>query len=80
MTLSIKSDRADRLARELSALTGESITDVVVESLEARLATERSRRRTRSLADLGERFRSLPVLDGRTPDEAIGYDKHGLPK
>ena len=80
MALSIKSDRADRLARELSALTGESITDVVVESLEARLAMERSRRRTRSLADLGERFRALPVLDGRTMDEVIGFDKNGLPE
>lgn len=80
MALSIKSDRADRLARELSALTGHSITDVVVESLEARLVLERSRGRTRSLADLGERFRSLPVLDGRTPDEVIGFDKNGLPE
>ncbi len=29
MALSIKSDEADRLARELSALTGETLTDTV---------------------------------------------------
>ncbi len=80
MTLNIKSDRADRLASELSALTGDSITDVVVESLEARLAIERSRRRKRSLDDLGERFRLLPVLDGRSPEEVIGSDINGLPE
>ena len=34
MVLSIKSQRADKLARELAALTGESITDVVVRSEE----------------------------------------------
>ena len=37
MVLSIKSERADQLARDLAALTGESITDAVVASLEARL-------------------------------------------
>ena len=80
MTLNINSDRADRLASELSALTGDSVTDVVVESLEGRLAVERRRRRKRSLDALGERFRLLPVLDGRSPDEVIGFDINGLPE
>ncbi len=78
MALSIKSDLADRLARELATLTGESITDAVVAALEARLKLER-RRRPVGLDDIVERFRALPVLDERTPEEIIGYDKHGLP-
>lgn len=80
MALSIKSDRADRLARELADLTGESLTDAVINSLEQRLAEERrARRRRRSIDDLVERFHLLPVLDHRSADEIIGYDEHGLP-
>lgn len=79
MALSIKSDRADRLARDLASLTGESITDAVVASLEARLDVERRRRRDFGLNDIVERFRQLPVLDEREPDDIVGYDEHGLP-
>ncbi len=79
MVLSIKSDRADQLARDLAALTGESITDAVVASLEARLEIERRHRRALSLGDIVERFGRLPVLDPRDPDAIIGYDEHGLP-
>lgn len=43
MVLSIKSEKSDRLARDLAELTGESITDAVVASLEVRLELERSR-------------------------------------
>jgi antitoxin VapB len=79
MALSIKSERADQLARDLAALTGESITDAVVASLEARLEVERRRRRALGLGDIVERFRRLPELDERDPDDIIGYDEHGLP-
>jgi antitoxin VapB len=79
MALSIKSERADQLARDLAALTGESLTDAVVASLEARLEVERLRRRTLGLGDIVERFRRLPELDGRNPDDIIGYDEHGMP-
>ncbi|MCB0994967.1 MAG: type II toxin-antitoxin system VapB family antitoxin [Acidimicrobiales bacterium] len=79
MVLSIKSERADQLARDLAALTGESITDAVVASLEARLEFERRRRRAVTLDDIVERFGRLPVLDERTPDDILGYDEHGLP-
>lgn len=79
MALSIKSERADQLARDLAALTGESITDAVVASLEARLEVERRRRRSLGLGDIVERFRQLPELDQRDPDDILGYDQHGLP-
>ena len=81
MALSIKNDRADQLARELSELTGESLTDAVVHSLELRLAEERlARRRRRSIDDLVERFGQLPVLDPRSADEILGSDEDGLPR
>ena len=79
MVLSIKSVQADQLARELAELTGETITEAVVTSLEARLALERLRQRERSLQDIVERFKQLPVLDERRTDDIVGYDEYGLP-
>lgn len=79
MVLSIKSERADRLARELAQLTGESITEAVVASLEHRLEGERLRRRPPDLSDILERFAGLPVLDERSSDEILGFDADGLP-
>lgn len=80
MVLSIKSARADQLARDLAELTGTSITDAVTASLEAQLELENRRRRRQGLGDIVERFRELPVLDGRTADEILGYGDHGLPE
>lgn len=85
MPLSIKSQEADRLARELAQATGESITDAVVIAIRERLDRERRRRGSRGdrfnarLKRMQERVAKLPVLDSRTPDEIIGYDEHGLP-
>ncbi len=80
MALSIKSERADRLARELVALTGESITGAVESALEERLEAERRRRRRRSLDDVIERFQRLPVVDDRSAEEILGYGDDGLPQ
>lgn len=38
MALSIKTDEADRLARALSRLTGETLTDAVTQAMRERLA------------------------------------------
>lgn len=79
MVLSIESERADQLARELAELTGESITEAVVASLEVRLDLERWRRRPPTLGDIVDRFRQLAMLDERDADVIVGYDEHGLP-
>lgn len=44
MTLNIKNPEAYRLARELAALTGESMTDAVTEAVRERLARVRRER------------------------------------
>lgn len=82
MAFSIKNEDADRLARQLAATTGETLTDAVLVALRERLQREEARRhigagaRLRRLADeLGE----LPVVDGRPVDEILGYDERGLP-
>lgn len=83
MALSIKNDEADRLARELTALTGETLTEAVIESLRERLERKRAQNDNRPLSErlmaISRRYRDLPVLDDRTPDEILGYDKNGLP-
>ncbi|MBM4321620.1 MAG: antitoxin [Deltaproteobacteria bacterium] len=83
MALSIKSAEADRLARELAEATGESLTEAVTKALEERLARRKQRRGPRrlkdELLDIGRRCTTLPVLDGRTPEEILGYDERGLP-
>jgi antitoxin VapB len=82
VALSIKSDEADRLARQLAAETGESLTVAVIEALRARLEQVRRPRRNlaRRLLAVSEGAGSLRRLDGRSDDEIIGYDEHGLPR
>jgi antitoxin VapB len=46
MALSIKTVEADKLARSLARLTGESMTEAVTTALRERLARERARRET----------------------------------
>ena len=81
MALSIKNERADRLARELADLTGEGLTEAVINALEERLRRERGRVHPvplrEELAVIRERCARLPVLDGRSPEEIIGYDDEG---
>jgi len=83
MALSIKSEEADRLARELSRLTGETLTAAVEQALRERLEREAGRRTTPSLRDdivrMQERIRSLPRQRTGGDETLIGYDESGLP-
>jgi antitoxin VapB len=83
MALSLKDKETDRLAREVAALTGETLTDTIRIALSERLERERLRRAQPT--DLAARFRAigehcaaLPDLDTRSPDDIVGYDEHGL--
>lgn len=82
MALSIKTEDADRLARELAALTHESLTEAVTTALRERLervqASQRSDYEAR-LKRLVDEYNSYEVVDDRSADEIIGYDEHGLP-
>ncbi len=83
MALNIKHPEADRLARELAARTGETITETVLIALRQRLKREGAKSPL-SLKDelmaIGRRCAALPDRDGRSADEIIGYDEHGLPR
>jgi antitoxin VapB len=84
MPLSIKHPEADRLARELAATTGETLTDAIINALRERLRRERGRTRGPRLREelraIRERCAALPVLDPRDPDAILGYDEHGVPR
>ncbi len=83
MAFSIKNEEADRLARQLTAITGESLTEAVVQSLRERLVRHQPPAKRykpgTELAKIGRALRKLPVLDTRSDDEILGYDKDGLP-
>ena len=83
MAISIKDPETDRLARELAAATGETLTDAIREALRERLAREAQRSKRGVGAEvrrIQERIARLPVLDARTDDEILGYDDHGVPR
>jgi len=81
MGLNIKDEEAHRLARELAALTGESMTRAVTEAIREKLERERRKGLAERLMAIGkeaathmkEPFKSMDI------DEYL-YDEKGLPK
>ncbi|MGH9494229.1 MAG: type II toxin-antitoxin system VapB family antitoxin [Candidatus Sulfotelmatobacter sp.] len=84
MALSIKNVDTERMAREVAAKTGESITEAIQKSLEERLARLRQEKQSRvaqaQIEEILRRVDQLPILDARTTDEIIGYDENGIPR
>jgi antitoxin VapB len=82
MALNVKSKEAHELAKRLSDLTGQSMTQSVVEALReavARRAKPAAPKRA-LLGRIAEHCAALPVLDGRRAEDVIGYDERGLPR
>ena len=84
MALSLKDPDVDRLAREVAARTGETLTTAVAVALKERLARLKGRRRRRplreELREIARRCAALPTLDDRSADAIVGYDERGLPR
>jgi antitoxin VapB len=84
MAISLKDPEADRLAREVAARTGETLTEAITIALRERLARLRGQRRRRPLSEdlreIGRRCAALPTLDDRPAEEILGYDHRGLPR
>lgn len=84
MALSLKDKETDRLARQVSSLTGETLTEAIRTSLRERLRNEQLRRGggpelAKALEDIARRCAALPVLDHRSDDDILGYDANGIP-
>lgn len=84
MPLNIKSDPAHALAKQIAVLTGESMTRVVTEALQEKLARVEKAKGRGGLVEELNRIAlccaRLPRRDDRSPEEIIGYDDLGLPK
>ncbi len=83
MALYIKNPEAERLARELAALTQETIAETVVKALRERLKRETAKTRVGlkdEIMTIGRRAGRLPRRTAQTPEQIIGYDERGLPR
>jgi len=84
MALNIRNKNTEALAAQLAKLTGENKTEAITKALQERLERLRPGHSRRRLADeldaISHHCASLPILDGRTEDEILGYDDQGLPR
>lgn len=83
MALSIKDPETERLARSLAERTGETITVATRRALEERMhRLGSSTRKAALLEDLAasrRRWGAMSIVDTRSADDILGYDKNGLP-
>ncbi len=82
MALSIRNAKAEKLARELAAESGETITRAITHALEERLQRLRGRSTAIDLAEeimkISKRCSEIPDQDQRSPDEILGYGPTGV--
>jgi len=82
MAISIKSPEAERKLRRVARLLGKSMTATVIELADGKLkaldAEKDCERRLRTVDRIVRRFNARPVLDDRSADEILGYNKDGL--
>ncbi|MFP5229891.1 MAG: type II toxin-antitoxin system VapB family antitoxin [Acidobacteriota bacterium] len=83
MPLSIRNPEVEKLVRQVSRRTGETMTEAIGKSLRERLdrlERDQNQDAVRKRVDkILSRVHALPNLDTRTPDEILGYDENGLP-
>ena len=83
MAITIRSSEAYRLAHELAAVTGESITDAATNALRERLERHRAvdpatrQRRVAALQATRAALAGREVVEGRSDEEILGYDERG---
>jgi antitoxin VapB len=84
MSMNIKNEAAHKLARQISRLTGESITEAVTKSLRERLGrvqTGRSPALSARLLEIGRDCAGRLKEPFRSVDHGeLLYDEKGLPK
>lgn len=87
MGMNIKDPKAHSMARELAALTGQSLTDAVKMALQQALnnikvsqAVAKPRPLSERLNEIALRCAALPNCDRRSAEDILDYDEHGLPR
>lgn len=84
MALSIRNQKAEKLARELAAESGQTITQVIIQALEEKLERHRGRAAAYNLKEeilkISKRCSAIPDRDQRSVDAILGYDSIGVPR
>lgn len=81
MGISIKNDEVERLARQLAAERGVSITEAIKQSLEDAIASQvaEKEKRLRRLMAISDRAAAKLKPSNLSDDEILGYDEFGIP-
>jgi len=79
MAISIRNPLVERLARDLAHRKGSTMTEVIMEALEASLISNDGDYipRRDALAKIAAECAILPDLDRRSPEEILGYGAAG---
>ena len=79
MAISIRNPRVERLARDLAHRKGTTMTEAIVEALEASLISDDGSYipRRDALAIIAAECAVLPDLDSRSAEEILGYGAAG---
>jgi antitoxin VapB len=84
VALSIQNSKAEKLAREVAAQCGETITQAITRALEERLERLQGRRTAGDMVaeilKISKRCSKLPDKDARKPEEILGYNDIGVPR
>jgi antitoxin VapB len=82
MALSIRNPQAEKLAKEIIAIDGGNVTQVIINALQDRLERLRGRSEhtdiKKDIMDISRRCSSIPDIDKRDPDEILGYNSNGV--
>jgi antitoxin VapB len=77
--LNIRNPEVERLVRSMAAEQGVALTEVILFALQNHRSLKAGEQvaRLERLRQLGFRAAVLPVLDARTPEQILGFDRHG---
>ena len=82
MALSIRNPYAEQLARQVSTITEENITQTIIKALENRLENLKGKKTIvdveQQILTISQRCSALPDRDNRTDEEILGYNKDGV--
>lgn len=84
MALSIRNKQVEELARLLAYERGTSLTDALLEALDARLRQlgpeSRMQRDMAAMERAARRIAELPPRNDEGADDPLDYDENGLPR
>mgnify|MGYP001450413030 CR=1 FL=1 len=83
MPLSIRNEKTEKLARDLAAESGETITGAITRALEECLDRLHHRANTQEnleeILKISKRCSAIPDKSQRSADGILGYDRFGVP-